>query len=61
MITATPTKRLSDCELGTWINLKGFAGNPLVLVHKDDQYGHLQRKIDDKKWVVLAALSHEVV
>lgn len=60
MITATPPKRLTDCELGQFVKLKGFAGNPLVLVKKDDQYGHLQRKLDDKKWVVLAALSHEV-
>lgn len=61
MITAEPKKRLADCEIGTWINLKGFSNNPLVLVKKDDEYGHLQRNLEDTKWRVLAALSHEVI
>lgn len=59
MITATPTKRLSDCELGTWVSLKGAWG-PLVLAKKGDEYGYLYRKLNDEKWCVDAALTHEV-
>lgn len=59
MITAEPKKTVADCELGSWVTLKGAWG-PLVLVKKDNEYAYLYRKLNDEKWCVAAALTHEV-